>query len=139
VANANAEKLLGPASPIHFLQADLFETPARGVLPFHLIVTNPPYVASAEIETLAPEVKLEPRIALDGGKDGLEPIRRIIPQAKERLSKGGSLLIEADPRQMKAIAVILNENDFRKLELYKDLSGRERVIGGSEHGHSSKF
>jgi release factor glutamine methyltransferase len=134
LAKANAEKLLGASSSVRFLRGDLFnalaEAPVRVPL-FSLIVTNPPYVASAEIETLAREVRLEPRIALDGGGDGLDLIRRIIPQAKKGLSKGGTLLIEADPRQMKAIAVILNENDFRNLELYKDLSGRERVIGAS--------
>jgi release factor glutamine methyltransferase len=134
VAKANAKNLLGSPTAIHFLQADLLDpTPPSSLLPplFSLIVSNPPYVASAEIETLAPEVRMEPRIALDGGADGLDLIRRIIPQAKRRLAEKGTLLIEADPRQMKAIALILKENDFRNLELYKDLAGRERVIGGS--------
>jgi release factor glutamine methyltransferase len=142
IAQINAEKILFSPRAIRFALSDLFETfdafDATGVsgasLRFSLIVTNPPYVKRGEIETLAPEVRMEPRIALDGGEDGLELIRRIVPQAARRLSKGGSLLMEADPGQMGAIAAILQENGFINIELYKDLAGRERVISASLQG-----
>jgi release factor glutamine methyltransferase len=81
---------------------------------------------------------MEPRIALDGGEDGLELIRRIVPQAGRRLSKGGSLLMEADPGQMGAIAAILQENRFMNLELYQDLAGRERVIAPPSRDNKRK-
>jgi release factor glutamine methyltransferase len=139
IARINAEKILGSAGAIRFVHSDLFDafdafnaSDASGCsLRFSLIVTNPPYVKRGEIETLAPEVRMEPRIALDGGEDGLELIRRIVPQAARRLSKGGSLLMEAGSGQMEAIAMILKENEFPKVELYKDLAGRERVISAS--------
>jgi release factor glutamine methyltransferase len=125
IARANAEKILGSPGAIRFVHSDLFNTfdasDAFGPsLRFSLIVTNPPYLKRDEIETLAPEVRMEPRIALDGGEDGLELIRRIVPQAARRLSRGGSLLMEADPGQMGAITVILQEHRFINVELYKD-------------------
>jgi release factor glutamine methyltransferase len=147
VAKINAKKILGSPRAIRFVHSDLFSTfdtfdASDSSLRFSLIVTNPPYVKRGEIETLAPEVRMEPRIALDGGEDGLELIRRIVPQAARRLSKGGSLLMEAGTGQMRAIAVILKEqlkeqpkeHRFINVELYKDLAGRERVISASLQG-----
>jgi release factor glutamine methyltransferase len=133
IAKANAERILGSPKAICFIHSDLFDAfdcslEAPG---FSLIVTNPPYVKRREIETLAPEVRMEPRIALDGGEDGLELIRRIIPQAAYHLSKGGNFLMEADSGQMKAITAILKENEFLNIEVYKDLAGRKRVISAS--------
>jgi release factor glutamine methyltransferase len=148
IAKINAEKILGSPTAIRFVHSDLCDAfnaldrsdacgafDASGCsLRFSLITANPPYVKRGQIETLAPEVRMEPRIALDGGEDGLELIRRIVPQAARRLAKGGSLLMEADPGQMEAIAVILKENKFPNPELYKDLTGRERVISASFQG-----
>jgi release factor glutamine methyltransferase len=132
-AKANAEKILGASGALRFLNSDLlgaFDT-LDPSLRFSMIVTNPPYVKRGIIETLAPEVRAEPRIALDGGEDGLDLIRRLIPQAARRLAKGGRLLIEADPRQMEAIGVILKENQFPDPETHSDLTGRARVISAS--------
>jgi release factor glutamine methyltransferase len=130
IARANAKKILGSPDAIRFVNSDLFAS-FDGRLRFSLIVTNPPYVKQGEIDTLAPEVRREPRIALDGGGDGLDLIRRIIPQAARRLIQGGSLLMEAAPGQMGAIAVILKENEFLNPKTHKDLSGRQRVISAS--------
>jgi release factor glutamine methyltransferase len=127
IAKANAEKILGSPEAVRFVSSDLFDA-FDCSLRFSMIVTNPPYVKQGEIETLAPELRMEPSIALDGGEDGLRLIRRLIPQAVRRLSRGGRLLIEADPRQMEAIAVILKENEFLTPETHRDLAGRERVI-----------
>jgi release factor glutamine methyltransferase len=73
---------------------------------------------------------MEPALALDGGDDGLHIIRKIISRAPEFLCKGGSLLLEADPRQMPAISDLYKEAGFSDIQTHKDLSGRERVISG---------
>ena len=73
---------------------------------------------------------MEPTLALDGGEDGLGVIRKIVSRAPEFLCPGGVLLLEADPRQMPAIADLYKEAGFSDIQTYADLSGRERVIGG---------
>jgi len=115
---------------IRFYQGHLFEAlPAK--LKFHVIVSNPPYIPSAEIERLPPEVQREPRLALDGGKDGLGIIREIIAHAPDYLEPRGTLLLEAGPEQMKSVSQTLEKNRFINIKTYNDLSGLERVIEGS--------
>jgi release factor glutamine methyltransferase len=132
-AKANAEKLLGSAGAVHFVESDLFEGFRAGAV-FDLIAANPPYIARAEIETLSAEVRGEPRLALDGGGDGLDIIRRITAGAGAFLAPGGCLLMEADPRQMQAIAGLLTGAGWTGIRIWKDLAGRERVIGGQSGG-----
>ncbi|MDR0503639.1 MAG: peptide chain release factor N(5)-glutamine methyltransferase [Treponema sp.] len=132
VARINAARLL-PGKTIHFYQGDLFD--ALSSLPpfncsFDLIISNPPYVSTNEIQALSAEVQNEPRLALDGGKSGLEIIERIVKRAAQFLQKGGWLLLEADPRQMKKIQKLLEKCAFANIKLNKDLSGQYRVIGG---------
>ena len=127
-AKLNAQRLL-PSVSVQFFLSDLYG--ALPCPPFHLIVSNPPYIAAGEIINLPPEVQKEPRVALDGGQDGLEIIRRIIEGAPGKLRRGGSLLLEADPSQMKKIAGLLEKNGFYNIKLYNDLSGKERVTGGT--------
>jgi release factor glutamine methyltransferase len=145
IAAANAVRLL-PEKSVRFFQADLF-TPLlktesnmkRSFMPlpaapeeqplFSLILANPPYVPSSEIEGLSPDVQAEPRIALDGGPDGLSLIRRIIHEAPGHLETGGSLLLEADPRQTESIRTLLVTEGYTDIQTYKDLSGGERVTG----------
>ncbi|MDR2702272.1 MAG: peptide chain release factor N(5)-glutamine methyltransferase [Spirochaetaceae bacterium] len=128
IAHHNADTL---GCAITFLQGDLFE-PLKNTAEkrFHLITANAPYVVSACIESLAAEVRREPRIALDGGDDGLAVIRRIIKEAPLYLEAEGALLLEADPSQMAAIAALMKERGFRRIETYCDYSGQERVIAG---------
>ena len=73
---------------------------------------------------------MEPALALDGGDDGLYVIRKIVSRAPEFLCPGGSLLLEADPRQMAAIANLYKEAGFSDIQTHADLSGKERVISG---------
>jgi release factor glutamine methyltransferase len=134
IARINVERLLGGPTPaqtdagLRCVHSDLFANiPER----FHLITANPPYVSTAKIQTLAPEVQQEPRLALDGGVDGLDILRRIIAEAPEHLYSGGLLLLEADPRQMKELHRALETKGFKGIQTYKDLSGVERVIGGN--------
>ena len=131
VARANAARLLPPDS-IHFCHGDLYKAPLPAP-PFHLIVGNPPYVPTAEIAGLAPEVRGEPLLALDGGDDGLAVIGRIISGAPQFLCTtnqrfAGALLLEADPRQMGQITALLQQTGFTDIQTRRDLSGAERVI-----------
>jgi len=126
----NAEKLLG-ANSIRFFQGDLYDAlPCPLPAAYSMIVSNPPYIPSDEIKTLSAEVQNEPLIALDGGISGLEIIKRIIDKAPDYLQKNGYLLLEADPRQMEQITIILEKKGFKDILLNKDLSGTDRVIGG---------
>jgi release factor glutamine methyltransferase len=146
-AKANAARLLEDgrldevgrlrsAAPIRFLLADLFEALPGGpdagtaVPRFDCIVSNPPYIPTADIKTLAREVQHEPPLALDGGGDGLAVIRNIVARAPDFLCPGGGLFMEADPRQMQDIAALLANRGFEPVQTYRDLSGRERVISG---------
>lgn len=94
---------------------------------FDIIVSNPPYIKTEEIDTLDKEVKdYEPRIALDGGKDGLDFYRRICEGAEQRLSEHGKLFLEAGYGEAEEIKKML-ENDFN-VEIIKDISGIDRII-----------
>jgi len=126
IARKNAETL---GCTITFLQGDLFNALDKQSR-FFLVTANAPYIPSGEIDLLMPEVKNEPRLALDGGFDGLEIIRRIIKEAPLFLEKGGYLVLEADPFQMEIIAVLMKDNGFSEPALYKDLAGYNRVIAG---------
>jgi release factor glutamine methyltransferase len=126
LARANARRLLGRAGAVDFIQSGLFDG-ISGL--FDLIVSNPPYVPSALLETLAPEVRREPRIALDGGSDGLDLIRPIIAGAPEHLRPGGLLLLEADPGQMPAITALFTQGGYKDIRVFQDLSGQDRVTG----------
>ena len=128
-AKTNAQRLLGEKQ-IHFCQGDLYNALPTSVSSFNLIVSNPPYIPTDEIKTLSSEVQNEPRLALDGGKDGLEIIKRIVEKAPENLMQGGALLMEAAPYQMEEIAHLLENRGFKDIKLYKDLSEQKRVIGG---------
>ena len=132
VAKKNADCLLPPDS-INFLQGDLYNALHSinyYLLPFTCIVSNAPYIPSKEIQSLSAEVQYEPHLALDGGSDGLDLIKKIIAKAPEYLCPGGILLLEADPRQMKNISALLEQAGFHKIIIRKDISGLERVIGG---------
>jgi len=128
IAEKNAQELLGGENYAVFFQGDLFNALPRER--YSLITCNPPYIPDCEIQTLPAEVQKEPRIALDGGKSGLEIIERIIDGSPEYLENGGTLLTEADPRQMEKIESMLTHRGFKGIKLYRDLSGQERVIGG---------
>jgi release factor glutamine methyltransferase len=104
-----------------------------GVLPpqlrFDLIVSNPPYIATAEIERLSPEVKdHDPRIALDGGPDGLDCYRRIARDAPARLADSGRLFLELGDAQATTVSQLLLDHNWIVESIENDYSGRERVL-----------
>lgn len=129
VASRNAAALLPrdrPGGPLSLFRSDLLGA-ARG--PFDLILANPPYVPSAEASRLARDFS-EPLLALDGGDDGLEPYRRLVPEAASRLSPGGWLALEADPEEAEALRELLSAQGFSEVETLEDLAGRMRVTKG---------
>jgi len=139
VAEANAARLLPPGA-IRFCRGDLFEAlSGADCPPFDLITGNPPYVPAREIPSLSREVRTEPVLALDGGSDGLDVIRRIVSHALEFLCVSGTLMLEADPRQMGEIAQLLEQAGFTDVRIRPDLSGMERVILAIKSGASGNF
>lgn len=98
--------------------------------PLDLVLANLPYVRRDEVPTLQRDVAAyEPRLALDGGADGLDLIRRLLPQAAERLARPGLLLLEIDPRQAPtAAALALAALPGASVAVLRDYSGRERVV-----------
>ena len=90
----------GVADRITLLEGDLLQPLS---IPVDLIISNPPYIASHLLSSLEPEVRSEPLLALDGGKEGLEVISRLLEQTPAKLKTGGSILIEISPEQAAAV------------------------------------
>lgn len=106
---------------------------------FDVIVSNPPYIATDVIETLAPEVKnAEPYGALDGGADGLLFYRELAAKAAKWLRIGGKLLLEIGYDQGEQVSALLKENDWLEITVIKDYSGNDRVVK-AERGLHTKF
>ena len=121
---------LRPYGNVNVLRGDLFEALPENELPFDAVLTNPPYVPSDVIPTLSREVKdYEPAMALDGGRDGLEIIERIIKEAPEHLKSGGMLLIELGFDQGEAVVdLAARAGAYREARIIKDLAGRDRIL-----------
>ena len=131
VAGRNVLKVLTPekAEHAHFLQSDLFEK-VEGK--FEIIVSNPPYIASAEVEKLMPEVRdHEPRMALDGTEDGLHFYRRIIKEAGKHLVNSGMLFFEIGYDQGQAVSELMRAGGYREVQVVQDYAGLDRVVLGT--------
>ena len=117
----------GVAERVHTLEGDML-SPLSG--PVDLIAANLPYVASWEIPTLEPEVRMfEPREALDGGDDGLDLVRRLLTDLPGNLLTGGAALLEMDPRQIAAATRFASGAVAgASVRSVRDLAGRERVL-----------
>lgn len=124
VASANAARH-APAVQVHV--GDLL-TPITGAV--DLVVSNPPYIPSADIPGLPLDVRREPLLALDGGADGLVVVRRLVAAARERLAPGGALAVEIGAGQSDATARLLQAAGFVDVTRTKDLAGIERVVSG---------
>lgn len=111
---------------VTFVESDLFEN-VEGL--FDVIVSNPPYIRTDEIENLQEEVKLhDPYFALDGGESGLDFYRRIIKDSKDHLKTNGMIFFEIGFDQAEEVSKILKENDYHDIVVKKDLSGLDRVV-----------
>jgi release factor glutamine methyltransferase len=98
---------------------------------FACITVNPPYIATVEIETLAPDVRdFEPRLALDAGADALAFYRRLAREAPARLVAGGALLVEVGIHQADAVAALFRESKLVEVGSARDLNGVARVVSG---------
>ncbi len=96
---------------------------------FDLIVSNPPYVPSADLAELPREVRdFDPRLALDGGVDGLDAYRRVIPESRSLLSGGGWLLVEIGAGQAADVLSIVEQFGFGDVMIDRDLAGHDRVV-----------
>lgn len=129
LAEKNAA-MSGLPRPINFFQGDLFDA-LPPLSSFDVIVTNPPYIPTAVIDTLDIQVRdYEPRAALDGGEDGLTIIRRILLEAPTFLNPGGVLLMEIGYDQAKAVASLAGAKGgpFIEGRILKDLNKKDRVL-----------
>lgn len=113
---------------VTLVQGDLFET-VEG--PFDVIVANPPYIPTAEVAKLMPEVREhEPHMALDGTEDGLFFYRRIIEESSRHLRRGGWLCFEIGYNQGEPVSSYMKEAGFHEVTIKKDLAGLDRVVLG---------
>lgn len=125
VAKQNAKELHIDAK---FVESNLF---ANVLGTYDLILSNPPYIPSAVIETLQPEVREhDPMLALDGKEDGLYFYRKIIEESKGSLNSGGKLIFEIGHDQGAAVSTYMMEQGFHHVRVKKDLAGLDRVVLG---------
>jgi len=114
---------------VNFTQSDLFSSPKLRTERYELIASNPPYVSHPQFSSLQPEIRYEPRRALDGGRDGLDFYRRILSASGGHLNKNGFLVMEIGFDQRQAIENIIRRSGrFTIKETVKDYSGIERII-----------
>lgn len=127
VAEENAGRL---KADIRLIQSDLF---AQIGGTYDVIVSNPPYIESSEIEKLADEVRLhEPRQALDGTEDGLHFYRRILLEGTPHLKDGGWLLFEIGCGQAAQVAELMRRSGYEEIKVVQDLAGLDRVVAGRQ-------
>jgi release factor glutamine methyltransferase len=131
VARKNAAAL-AVSDRIRFVESDMFDRLRAGFggAKYHIIVSNPPYIASGALQNLAPEIRdYEPAEALDGGADGLAAHRRILEKAHLYLKKKGALFLEIGFDQAEAVTELIKETGrYDAPALHKDLSGNDRVL-----------
>jgi release factor glutamine methyltransferase len=114
----------GVADRVAFLESDWFQNVSGS---FDVIVSNPPYVETGALDGLATEVRdHEPRVALDGGQDGIEQIRALVAGAGTHLERGGRLLLEIGHGQGERVERLLTDAGFAGAAIERDLSGLER-------------
>ena len=138
VARANARRH-DVEEKIRFLRGDLFEPVGDRMEFFDLIVSNPPYVRRGEFDDLQRDVRdFEPRAALDGGTDGLDFYRRIIPGAMSYLRIGGWLAVEIGADMGEDVARLFTDADgYAPPQFYRDLAGKDRVVCARMKGIAS--
>ena len=134
VAKENALKL-GLSERCDWKAGDLFEAVDPGEK-FDIIVSNPPYIRSETIGELAPEVRIhEPRMALDGGDDGLYFYKRIILEAADYLRTGGMLFLEIGYDQAEQVGALMKDAGYYEVRTIKDYGGNDRIVCGIKSIH----
>jgi release factor glutamine methyltransferase len=136
VARENAANL-GLASRLALLRGDWTEGLAEAS--FDLVVSNPPYIASDVIEELEPEVRdYEPRVALEGGVDGLDHYRRLAPEILRVLKPGAGFAVEIGYDQKDAVEALFREAGAADVRTVRDLGDRDRVVAGKKNPLESR-
>jgi release factor glutamine methyltransferase len=131
VARDNAARL--GAYNVAFRRGDLFAA-VDSALRFDLVTANAPYITSRELSTLMADVRdFEPRLALDGGGDGLELVRKIVEGAPKSLLTRGVLAVEVGKGQASVVAELFEHAGFSEIELGRDYARIERVVSGVLH------
>ena len=138
VAKKNADSL-GVADRADFVESDLFLTPffqektGKDMPLYDILISNPPYIRSADIEELMEEVRdHDPRLALDGHEDGLYFYRKIVSEGKLFLKKDGWMLFEIGYDQGGDVSKLMKDNGFTDVQVARDLTGLDRVVLGKK-------
>jgi release factor glutamine methyltransferase len=135
LARANHARVTHGA-PIHWMQGNLLAPLIRGHHHPRMIIANLPYVRRSEWASLEPELRWEPKLALDGGPDGLRVIEPCIAQAATALSGGGVLLLEIGADQSPDVIRILeSEKTWEKIQVFRDLAGLPRIVQAYRQGY----
>jgi release factor glutamine methyltransferase len=128
LANARLNDVAGVVVPVVGDALDWLRPGSR----FDIVVSNPPYVATSEIDGLQPEVRdFEPRPALDGGPEGLDFLARVLPHIPSILKETGIVAFEIGAVQAEAASGLFRRAGIGRVEVMKDLAGRDRIITGS--------
>jgi release factor glutamine methyltransferase len=123
----------GAAFSLRVVTGDLYQ-PLAGER-FELVTANPPYIPSAELASLAPDVRdFEPRLALDGGPDGLDVVRAVVAGAARHLEPNGVLAVEVGHDQAARVRELFEQAGFCEVASRRDYGGHERVVSGSRPG-----
>ncbi|MDX2080490.1 MAG: peptide chain release factor N(5)-glutamine methyltransferase [Terrimicrobiaceae bacterium] len=122
LARENATRL---GARVGFLESDLL---AAVPGPWNAMVANLPYVAAADMEELSREVRHDPRLALDGGEDGLDLVRRLVVDAKNSLAPGGLVALEIGHDQAARVRALFEANNYRDIAVSADYQGVERFV-----------
>ncbi|HEY0790027.1 MAG TPA: peptide chain release factor N(5)-glutamine methyltransferase [Chthoniobacterales bacterium] len=110
---------------VSFLNGDLLTCLPE---PVYAVVANLPYIPSGDIAQLSPEVRRDPLVALDGGPDGLDLIRRLVKEARSWIKSGGWLFLEVGAGQAPAAAAMLADENYRDIFTRRDYQGTDRVV-----------
>ncbi|MDO8283289.1 MAG: peptide chain release factor N(5)-glutamine methyltransferase [Thermodesulfovibrionia bacterium] len=128
IAYAKNNSVMNGINNVIFIKGDLFEPIKEGRY-FDLIISNPPYIKTSDIEGLQPEIReWEPLSALDGGEDGLDFYKKIIPAARVFLNDSGILIFELGDGCADEVVHIMKESGYINIETIKDYSGIERIV-----------
>lgn len=126
IAKINCDKNLSDNKNIDIIKSDMFQN-IKGK--FDMIISNPPYIKSTKIKTLSKQVQKEPKIALDGGEDGLKFYKILVNEAYKFLNDGGYLCLEIGFDQKEEIINLIEQNgNYDEIYAKKDLAGNDRII-----------